>query len=65
MVPAGVSVDLRRAAKLAPGDNGNVVQKTSLVEILDQRGQAEIKQRQRSARFGETVFVPVPVVVPL
>jgi hypothetical protein len=36
MVSAGVSVDLRCAAKLAPGNDRNVVQQTSFVQILDQ-----------------------------
>src|SRR5262249_10290489 len=39
VVAAGVFVDLRRAAELAPRGDGHLVQQSTLVQILDQRGQ--------------------------
>src|SRR6184192_4194050 len=65
VVAAGVSVDLRRAAEFPPSDHGNVLQQAALVQILKQRGQAEIEQGKGSPGFGKQIFVPVPVVVPL
>src|SRR5437867_6128255 len=37
MIPAGVVVDLRRAAELAPGDDERGVKQAALVQIFDQR----------------------------
>ena len=39
VVAAGVVVDLRRAAELAPGDHGDVVGQAALVQVFDQRRQ--------------------------
>src|SRR5437016_1388423 len=63
MVAAGIAVDFRRAAEFAPGNDSHILQKAAVVEILNQCGQSEIKQRKGSSRFREEILVPVPVIV--
>src|SRR5262249_51369018 len=65
MVAAAVLVDPRRAAKLAPDDDSNFIEQTTLAQILDQGRQAQIEQRQGFAGFREEIPVPVPVVIAL
>jgi hypothetical protein len=43
VVAAGVLVDARRAAKLAPGDHRHIVQKTADFQVLDQGAEALIQ----------------------
>jgi hypothetical protein len=38
VVAAGVGVDARRAAELAPGDDQRRLEQAALLEILDERG---------------------------
>ena len=45
VVAAGVVVDLRRAAELAPKDHRHVLVQAALMQVLDQRAEALVEQR--------------------
>src|SRR5438477_8907662 len=60
MVASRVVVDGWGAAKLAPDDEGNVLVQTALVQILDERADALVKQRQVLAQRAKIVSMMVP-----
>ena len=61
MIAAGILVDERRAAELAPGHHGHVLVETAFVEVLDERGQPLVELRQvRVLHAIERVAVEVP-----
>ena len=45
VVAAGVLVDLRRAAELAPHDDRHVLVQPAVVQVFDQCGHALVEQR--------------------
>lgn len=65
VIAAAVGVHSRRSAKFAPHDDRNIVEKAAVVQILNERRQAQIEERNPHPRFGEDVFVPIPVVIAL
>ena len=63
VVTAGVFVDLRRAAKLAPNRHQRLLQQAALVEIVQQRGQSLVEHRQQLAPQRFEVFrVRIPAI---
>ena len=54
VVAAGVLVDLGRAAELAPDDHGDVAVEPADVDVLDQRRDPLIEQRQMLAEPGRS-----------
>src|SRR5207302_978047 len=60
MIAAGVLVDRRRAAKLAPHDDRDILVQPAPVQVLDQRADALVEQRQ----VGFRVLVVVAVIIP-
>src|SRR5437867_11641148 len=63
MVAAGVPVDARCAAELAPDDYRNVAIHAALVQVLDQGGNAAVEDRQVAAQMPEIAPVRVPEAV--
>ena len=65
MIPSGVFIDLWGSAKFAPRDHGNVLVHPTLVEVLNQSGEALIEVGQvRVSCFAEvpTVKIPTPKI---
>ena len=60
MIASRVLVDGRRAAKLAPNDNGHILIQTAPVQVFDQRADALVEQRE----VGFCVLVIVAVIIP-
>ena len=60
MIASAVLVDGGRAAELAPNDHRNILVQSALVQILDQRAESLIEQRQVLAQSTEVVAVMVP-----
>ena len=60
MIASRVFVDGWGAAKLAPDDEGNVLVETALMQILDERADTLVKQRQVLAQRAKIVSVMVP-----
>src|SRR5207249_9436724 len=60
MIASRVLVDGRRAAKLAPNDNGHILFQTAPVQVFDQRADALVEQRE----VGFCVLVIVAVIIP-
>src|SRR5207302_10051299 len=61
MVTAGIFVNDRRPAELAPRDHGDVFVQSALVQILDQRAHALIEQRAVGVfELREVVAVKIP-----
>src|SRR5262245_35573606 len=60
MIAAGVLVDRRCAAELAPNDYGNVLVEAALVQILDERADPLVEQRQVLPKRAEVIPVMVP-----
>ena len=63
MVAAGVLVDARRAAELAPDDHRHVVEHAAHVEVLDQGAEALIELAAVVADQVEVLAVAVPAAV--
>src|SRR5262245_49851843 len=63
VVAAGVLVDLRRAAKLAPGDDRTIVGQAALVQVLNQSGHGFVEYRQLLFGVFEILAVPIPKTV--
>src|SRR2546429_8384130 len=60
MIASRVFVDGWGATKLAPDHEGNVLVQTALVQILDERADTLVKQRQGLAQRAKNVPVMVP-----
>src|SRR5437588_1745579 len=60
MIASRVFVDGWGATKLAPDHEGNVLVQTALVQILDERADTLVKQRQVLAQRAKIVPVMVP-----
>ena len=61
VVPAAVLVDLWRSSELAPGDDRDVIEHASLVEVVHQRGQALVDDRGHLPHSREVLGVRVEV----
>src|SRR5947207_1451151 len=57
---AGVLVDRRCASELAPDHDRDILVETALVQVLDQRADALVQQRQILSQSAEIVAVMVP-----
>jgi hypothetical protein len=63
VVAAGVLVDLRRPAELAPDDHGDVAVQAAVLAGLDQRRDPLVEQRQVLAEPVELVPERIPEVL--
>src|SRR5438105_4406253 len=63
VVAAGVFVDARRAAELAPDDHADVPAQAALVDVVDQGGDAAVEDRQVVAQVAEVAAVGVPETI--
>src|SRR4051794_38968273 len=63
VVAAGAVVDARRAAELAPDDDGRVVEHAAHVEVLDQGAEALVELAAVIADEVEVLAVAVPAAV--
>src|SRR6266536_3462679 len=60
MVTAGVFVDGRGAPELAPDNDRNILVETALVQVLDQRADALIEQREVLPERAKIIAMMVP-----
>src|SRR5258705_520393 len=64
MVPPGIDVDLRRAAKFAGGDHQCGIEQPASVQIFEQRREGPIEFRQEAVtEVLEYLRVVVPLVI--
>ena|GEM_PF-5065469 len=64
MITASLLVDLGGPAKLAPDDHGNIVIQTPGVDVLDQRRDTLVKQRQVLTKVSKIAAGRIPETVP-
>ena len=60
VITTTLRVDDRRATKLTPRDDCDILVEPALMQILDERGHALIKQRQMAQQLRVIVIVEVP-----
>src|SRR4051812_20866096 len=60
MVASAIFVDRRSAAEFTPDDNRNIFFETTIVDVINQGGQALVEQREILTKRAEVVAVMIP-----